>query len=49
MNVPLLDLKLQYKLIKEECLKVTQEIYDSQYFILGPACGGPGIGNQPLL
>ncbi len=36
MNVPLLDLKLQYETIREECLKVTEEIYDSQYFILGP-------------
>ena len=36
MQVPLLDLKAQYKMIKEECLQVTQEIYESQYFILGP-------------
>jgi len=36
MNVPLLDLKLQYQAIREECLKVTEAIYDSQYFILGP-------------
>lgn len=36
MNVPLLDLKLQYASIKEECLQVTREIYDSQHFILGP-------------
>ncbi len=36
MNVPLLDLKSQYASIKEECLRVTEEIYDSQYFILGP-------------
>ncbi len=36
MNVPLLDLKLQYATIKDECLKVTEEIYSSQYFILGP-------------
>lgn len=36
MKVPLLDLKAQYQTIKEECLKVTQEIYESQYFILGP-------------
>ncbi len=36
MQVPLLDLKKQYQAIKEEVLKVTEEIYESQYFILGP-------------
>jgi len=36
MRVPLLDLKIQYKTIKEEVLKVAEEIFDSQYFILGP-------------
>jgi dTDP-4-amino-4,6-dideoxygalactose transaminase len=36
MKVPLLDLKEQYKSIKEEILKVAEEIFDSQYFILGP-------------
>ncbi|RJP94003.1 MAG: DegT/DnrJ/EryC1/StrS family aminotransferase [Desulfobacteraceae bacterium] len=36
MKVPLLDLKAQYQTIKGECLKVTQDIYDSQHFILGP-------------
>ena len=36
MKVPLLDLKAQYHSIKEEILKVTQEVYESQYFILGP-------------
>ncbi len=36
MNVPLLDLKLQYASIKDECLKVTEDIYNSQHFILGP-------------
>ena len=36
MQVPLLDLKSQYQTIREEILAVTQEIYDSQYFILGP-------------
>lgn len=35
MKVPLLDLKKQYKLIKEDVLKVTEEIYESQLFILG--------------
>jgi len=36
MKVPLLDLKAQYNSIREEVLKVTQEVYESQYFILGP-------------
>ncbi len=36
MKVPLLDLKAQYRSIREECLAVTEEIYESQYFILGP-------------
>jgi dTDP-4-amino-4,6-dideoxygalactose transaminase len=36
MQIPLLDLKAQYQKIKEECLSVTAEIYESQYFILGP-------------
>ena len=36
MKVPLLDLKLQYAAIKEEIRKVTDEIFESQYFILGP-------------
>ncbi len=36
MKVPLLDLKEQYKSIKEEILTVAEEIFDSQYFILGP-------------
>lgn len=36
MKVPLLDLKTQYNTIKEEILKITAEIYESQYFILGP-------------
>lgn len=36
MQVPLLDLKAQYQTIKDECLAVTREIYESQYFILGP-------------
>jgi len=36
MKVPLLDLKCQYQLIKQDILKVTEEIYDSQHFILGP-------------
>lgn len=36
MQIPLLDLKAQYQTIKDECLRVTAEIYESQYFILGP-------------
>ena len=35
MAVPLLDLKAQYKTIKDEVLRVTEEIYESQIFILG--------------
>jgi dTDP-4-amino-4,6-dideoxygalactose transaminase len=36
MKVPLLDLKAQYKTIKDDIIKVTEEIFESQYFILGP-------------
>ena len=36
MNVPLLDLKAQYQTIKERVMEVTEQIYESQYFILGP-------------
>jgi dTDP-4-amino-4,6-dideoxygalactose transaminase len=36
MHVPLLDLKSQYKKIRKEILKVTEEIFESQHFILGP-------------
>src|ERR1051325_10135660 len=35
MAVPLLDLKLQYAAIRDEALRVTEEIYASQMFILG--------------
>ena len=35
MPIPLLDLKLQYASIREEALRVTAEIYESQLFILG--------------
>ncbi len=35
MAIPLLDLKQQYATIREEILKVTEEVYDSQAFILG--------------
>ncbi len=36
MKVPLLDLKRQYEQIRDECLRVTESIYESQQFILGP-------------
>jgi dTDP-4-amino-4,6-dideoxygalactose transaminase len=35
MPIPLLDLKLQYATIRDEALRVTAEIYESQMFILG--------------
>src|SRR2546423_10157734 len=35
MSVPLLDLKLQYATIRDEILRVTEEVYASQAFILG--------------
>lgn len=35
MPIPLLDLKLQYATIRDEALRVTEEIYASQQFILG--------------
>jgi dTDP-4-amino-4,6-dideoxygalactose transaminase len=35
MAIPLLDLKLQYASIREEALRVTAEVYESQQFILG--------------
>jgi len=35
MRIPLLDLKQQYASIREEILRVTEEVYDSQAFILG--------------
>lgn len=36
MHVPLLDLKAQYQTIKDRVLAITEEIYESQSFILGP-------------
>ncbi|MCJ7830892.1 MAG: DegT/DnrJ/EryC1/StrS family aminotransferase, partial [Desulfobacterales bacterium] len=36
MKVPLLDLKGQYRTLKAEILQATEEIFESQYFILGP-------------
>jgi dTDP-4-amino-4,6-dideoxygalactose transaminase len=35
MPIPLLDLKLQYATIRDEALRVTAEVYESQLFILG--------------
>ncbi|HUP44171.1 MAG TPA: DegT/DnrJ/EryC1/StrS family aminotransferase [Thermoanaerobaculia bacterium] len=35
MTVPLLDLKAQYRTIKDEVLRVTEDVYESQAFILG--------------
>jgi len=35
MAIPLLDLRLQYAGIRDEALRVTAEIYESQLFILG--------------
>ena len=35
MAIPLLDLKLQYATLRDEMLKVTEEVYESQAFILG--------------
>ncbi|MFZ0449593.1 MAG: DegT/DnrJ/EryC1/StrS family aminotransferase [Desulfatiglandaceae bacterium] len=36
MKVPLLDLKKQYASIEEEVMQVTEEVFRSQRFILGP-------------
>jgi len=36
MKVPLLDLKAQYKTIKDEIMDATADLFESQYFILGP-------------
>ncbi|MCK5850524.1 MAG: DegT/DnrJ/EryC1/StrS family aminotransferase [Kiritimatiellae bacterium] len=36
MSVPLLDLKAQYKGIREDVRKAIDEVCDAQYFILGP-------------
>src|SRR5215208_2568279 len=35
MPIPLLDLKMQYATIRDEALRVTSEVYESQLFILG--------------
>jgi len=36
MKVPLLDLKAQYAGIRDEIVKVVLDVFESQYFILGP-------------
>jgi len=36
MNVPMLDLKAQYQTIKAEIDSAVGEVFESQYFILGP-------------
>ncbi|MBN1291169.1 MAG: DegT/DnrJ/EryC1/StrS family aminotransferase [Candidatus Latescibacteria bacterium] len=36
MNVPLLDLKAQYETIRNEIDAAVKEVFESQYFILGP-------------
>jgi dTDP-4-amino-4,6-dideoxygalactose transaminase len=36
MKVPLLDLKAQYRCIKDELLEATRRVYEAQRFILGP-------------
>jgi dTDP-4-amino-4,6-dideoxygalactose transaminase len=36
MKIPLLDLKAQYASIKKEIRAAVDEVFDSQYFILGP-------------
>lgn len=36
MKVPLLDLKAQYRSIKEDVDSAVAEVFESQYFILGP-------------
>ena len=40
MKVPLLDLKAQYQAIKREIDAVVAEVFESQYFILGPKVTG---------
>src|SRR5437870_11075301 len=37
MNVPLLDLVAQYRVIKDELLPAVQAVIESQQFIMGPA------------
>jgi dTDP-4-amino-4,6-dideoxygalactose transaminase len=37
VKVPLLDLKAQYAPLREETLRVVDAVFESQYFIMGPA------------
>ena len=37
IKVPLLDLKAQYAPLREEMRRVVDAIFESQYFIMGPA------------
>jgi dTDP-4-amino-4,6-dideoxygalactose transaminase len=36
MQIPLLDLKAQYRAIKSEIDRAVAEVFESQHFILGP-------------
>ena len=49
MNVPLLDLKAQYRTIKDRVMEVTQQVFESQYFILGPQVEALEKKNRRLL
>jgi len=37
--VPLLDLKAQHAVVKDEVAKAVQAVFESQQFVLGPAVG----------
>lgn len=39
MKVPLLDLKAQFAPMREEILSAVTEVFDTQYFIMGPRVG----------
>src|SRR5512147_501164 len=38
--VPALDLKAQYRTIRDEIVRVVRDVIESQYFILGPEVSG---------
>ena len=40
MTVPLLDLKAQYRAIRDEIVPALEKVLESQYFILGPKVSG---------
>ena len=40
MNVPLLDLKAQYRVIKQEVMSAIEAVCDEQGFVLGPRVVG---------